>query len=128
MVFDMAVLCDTVRGTCLACHARSTAISACDLIAYLSDWNGLVLKLVTQSESLARIDFSERGYKGNALGALTWSKTAIVYQVNARGNVSSHGMDWYGKHPLVRVIQLHSAIPLKMQRCDCRAGASRGGL
>ena len=87
---------------------RARIINACDLVADLLSWNGLILKWLAWSETPARIDFPETGYKRNALGALaqkfyadhqgrdyddllgdlTRAKTAIVYQVNIRSNVS----------------------------------------
>jgi hypothetical protein len=52
-----------VCGACLAGHAKGTVISAYDLVAYLLGWNGLVMKWLARSETSARIDFPETGYK-----------------------------------------------------------------
>ena len=93
----------------------------------------MILKWLAWSETPARIDFPETGYKRNALGALaqkfyadhqgrdyddllgdlTRAKTAIVYQVKARSTVSLYGAAWYGKHTLGRMIQLNTAAPYK---------------
>ena len=124
-------------------------INACDLVAGLLSWNGLILKWLAWPETPARIDFPETGYKWNALGALAQkfyadyqggdhddlsgdlnrAKTAIVYQVNIRSNVSLSivrpGMAnilWDGSSSLT------PWDPIKMRRCDCSAGLSRTDL
>jgi hypothetical protein len=72
-------------------------------------------------------DHQGRDYD-DLLGDLTQAKTAILYQVNTRSNVSLCGAAWYGKHTLGRMIQLNTAAPYKNATLRLRRWRKQGGL
>ncbi|MCA1955407.1 ClbS/DfsB family four-helix bundle protein [Zymomonas sp.] len=115
----------------LSGHAKGSMMSIHDLVAYLSGWNALVIKWLTQDATGKEIHFPETGYKWNQLGKLAqkfyqdyddWEYTAlidylsslksqIVEKIESYDNEKLYRAAWYGKWTMGRMISFNTSSP-----------------
>ncbi|AZI89260.1 DfsB family protein [Kosakonia sp. CCTCC M2018092] len=112
-------------------HAKGTAMSVHNLVAYLLGWNKLVVKWITNDAKGLPVDFPETGYKWNQLGLLAQkfysdysalsygelieelqrAKSEIVQLIDARTDEVLYGRLWYTKWTMGRMISFNTASP-----------------
>lgn len=112
-------------------HAKGTAMSVHNLVAYLLGWNKLVVKWITNDAKGLPVDFPETGYKWNQLGLLAQkfysdysalrygelveelqrAKSEIVQLIDARTDEVLYGRPWYTKWTMGRMISFNTSSP-----------------
>ncbi|MHA7970496.1 ClbS/DfsB family four-helix bundle protein [Rhizobium sp. CAU 1783] len=121
-------------------HARGTAMSVNDLLAYLTGWGQLVLKWVRLRNEGLEPDFPETGFKWNQLGQLAQkfyrdqsgldfptrverlraTHAQLVALVAGLDDAALYGHGWYEKWTLGRMIQFNTASPYANARARIR--------
>ncbi|NML74206.1 ClbS/DfsB family four-helix bundle protein [Rhizobium sp. S-51] len=121
-------------------HARGTAMSVNDLLAYLTGWGQLVLKWVRLRDEGLEPDFPETGFKWNQLGQLAQkfyrdqsgldfptrverlraTHGQLVALVSSLDDAALYGRGWYEKWTLGRMIQFNTASPYANARARIR--------
>jgi hypothetical protein len=117
-------------------HAKDTMMSPNNLVSYLIGWNSLVLKWLELDQAGKTIQFPERGYQWNQLGALAQKfyddhaglgfednrfhlsalKSRIMDEVSKRSDETLYGAPWHGKWTMGRMIQLNTSSPYENAR------------
>ncbi len=121
-------------------NVKGTLISVADTVSYLIGWGQLVLKWHTLKSQHFPVDFPEKGYKWNQLGALAehfhqkyrdWTYPDLLNEleltiqkvlslVASLSNHELYGVDWYEKWTLGRLIQFNTSSPMKNIRTKVR--------
>lgn len=122
---------DRVQMRTMEGHAKGTLMSPCDLVAYLTGWNELVLKWLERDAAGESIDFPETGFQWNELGKLAQkfyrdyadvpypelvarleaAKGRIVEAIGRQDDAALYGRPWYGKWTMGRMIQFNTSSP-----------------
>ncbi|MCJ8053283.1 ClbS/DfsB family four-helix bundle protein [Shinella curvata] len=122
---------DRVQMRTMEGHAKGTLMSPCDLVAYLTGWNELVLKWLERDAAGEPIDFPETGFQWNELGKLAQkfyrdyadvpypalvarleaAKGRIVEAIGRHDDAALYGRPWYGKWTMGRMIQFNTSSP-----------------
>jgi hypothetical protein len=129
-------------------HAKGSAMSVHDLVAYLTGWNELVLKWHARRDAGEPVDFPETGYKWNELGALARkfyadyadlpfeelvrrfeaAKDRIVALIERQDDASLYGVPWYEPYTMGRMIQFNTSSPYANARGRLRAWKKENGI
>ena len=117
-------------------HAKGTEMSVHNLVSHLLDWNDLVLNWIERDAQGGRIDFPERGFKRNQLGApaqklyadfdavpfdqllrdLGIAERKNVDLISDRTDEEQNGVPRYGKSSMGRMIQFNTSSPYASAR------------
>lgn len=132
---------ERVRETSLEGHAKGTAMSPADLVAYLIGWNQQVLTWHRRRAARLPDEFPAPGVRWNELGLLaqryyaehqdeSWdelrlalreAKGQITVLVSGYSDEELYGQPWYGKWTMGRMISFNTSAPSTNARGRIRA-------